>query len=110
MVDLQETPAVPPQDYAGDARMGYRIAGGALIALGWGGGIALNVLAHLYWSSTGSLFGHRWGTALGPYALLALGLGAFAGSMGVVLLALARAELRGKVVLPGADYPFRTPR
>ena len=105
MVDLQETPAVPPTDYGGDVRLGYFVAGGVLIALGWGLGVVANLLLH-YWagSSRMTVAGHGLTSTLGPYAWAVFGLGLFTGAMGVVLLAFGRASPKGPFVLPGYDY------
>jgi hypothetical protein len=105
VVDIQETPAVPPTDYAGDGRLGYFIAGGLLIAVGWAFAVGLNLLLHAWAGGGGvSLFGHRITSTLGPYAWATLGFGIFTGAMGVVLLALGRASPKGRFVLPGYDY------
>jgi hypothetical protein len=105
VVDVQETPAVPTFDPEGDVRLGYFGAGSVLIALGWGLGVVVNVLAHLLAPSGGSrLLHYDIGRALGPYAWAVLGLGLFTGTLGVVLLALGRGAPRGRFVLPGYDY------
>lgn len=105
MVDLQETPAVPPFDPGGDERVGYFLAGGILITLGWGFAVALNLLLH-YMAGTGGMtvLGHRITSTLGPYAWDAFGFGLFTGAFGVVLLGIGRASPRGPLVLPGYDY------
>lgn len=105
MVDVQETPAVPPTDYGGDARAGYFLAGAVLITLGWVVAVVLNLLLHSWAGSGGmSFFGHRITSTLGPYAWATFGLGLVTGAMGVVLLALGRASPKGRLVLPGYDY------
>jgi len=105
VVDVQETPAVPPFDPKGDERIGYFAAGGVLIALGWGVGVVLNVLLHLLAPSGGHWLYHAYfGHSLGPYAWATLGFGAVTGALGVVLLGIARASPKGAFVLPGYDY------
>lgn len=105
MVDLQETPAVPPFDPGGDVRLGYFIAGGLLVALGWGLGVVANLVLHYVAGSAGMSFGgHVITSTFGPYALATLGFGLFTGAFGVVLVALARGSPRGPLVLPGYNY------
>jgi hypothetical protein len=103
MTDIESLPAVPPWDPQGDERAGYAAAGGFLIALGWGLGVATNLLLHRL--APGLAFGGvRVGSALGPYAWGLFGLGLFAGALGVALIAYARRAPRGRLVLPG--YPY----
>lgn len=105
MVDLQETPATPPEDYGGDARVGWLIAGALLIAGGWGVGVIVNVVAHLLAPASGlTLWWMHVYPSWGAYSYAVLGIGAFAGIFGVVLLLLGRASPRGPLVLPGYDY------
>jgi len=105
MVDIHETPAVPPMDPKGDERLGYFIAGALLILVGWIGGVVLNVLLHLLAGSGGMAVGWvRITSTLGPYAWAVVGFGLFTGAIGVVLLALGRGSPRGPLVLPGYDY------
>lgn len=105
MVDLSETPAVPPEDHGGDERAGFLVAGGLLIAVGWGLAVVLNVLAHAMAPRGGS----AWGPVtvfptMGPFAWAAFGLGLFTGAIGVGLLLLARSSPKGRFVLPGFAY------
>jgi len=105
VVDLQETPAVPPFDPKGDERLGYFIAGGLLTFLGWGMGIVVNVLLHVLSPKGGRhLFGLYFGQTLGVYAWATLALGVATGAMGIVLIALARESPKGALALPGSDY------
>ena len=100
----EEMPAVPPFDPQGDVRLGYFAAGGTLIALGWGLGVALNLLIHRLAPAGGHrLLNVYVGPSLGPYAWATLGLGLFTGAFGVVLLILGRGSPRGPFVLPGVD-------
>jgi hypothetical protein len=104
VVDLQETPAVPPFDPKGDARLGYFIAGSLLIALGWGLGVALNLVLHLTAPVGGhTLLGVYFGPTFGAYSEAVFGLGVFAGSLGVVLLGLGEGSPKGPIVLPGVE-------
>ncbi len=103
--DLQEVPAVPPFDPQGDERAGYFAAGGVLIALGWGLGVAGNVLLHLTAPSGGAwTWGVYFGPQFGPYAWAVLGVGLITGALGVVLLGLGRDTPKGRLVLPGYEY------
>jgi len=105
VVDLQETPAVPPMDPGGDVRVGYRIAGGLLVALGWGLAVVGNLLAHYLAGSAGiTVLGHELTSTLGPYAWATFGFGLFTGAFGVVLIALGQTAPEGPLVLPGYDY------
>ena len=105
MVDVQETPAVPPFDPKGDVRYGYLTSGALLVALGWGAGVVLNIVLHLTAPSSGHRLWHLFlAPTLGPYALAVLGLGSVTGALGVVLLVLGRQSPRGPFVLPGAEY------
>ena len=105
MVDIQESPAVPPLDPGGDVRYGYLIAGSVLIVLGWGLGVVTNLVVHYLAGSGGmTIAGHDITSTLGPYAWATFGFGLFTGALGVVLLTLGRASPTGRFVLPGYDY------
>lgn len=105
MVDIQETPAVPPMDPKGDVRAGFFAAGGLLVFLGWGLGVVVNLLVHAWAGSGGMMVGWmRVSSTLGTYAWAVFGFGLVTGAIGVVLLALGRASPAGPLVLPGYDY------
>jgi hypothetical protein len=105
VVDLQEVPATPPENPGGDERLGYFLAGGTLIGLGWVLGVAVNLVLHSEArSGPFVVWGVHFGPTLGSYAWGVFALGLVAGVMGVVLLLLGRATARGPFVLPGADY------
>ena len=105
VVDLQETPAVPPTDEGGDDRLGFLAAGWTLIALGWGLGVFVNLIAHAIAGTAGmSFLWMRITSTPGPYAWAVFGFGIVTGAIGVGLLSVARATRRGPFVLPGADY------
>ena len=105
MVDLQETPATPPQDFGADQRIGWQAAGATLIVLGWGFGVIVNLVLHAIAPSSGlELLGIRIFPGVGYYAWAFVGLGLFAGAFGTVLIGLGRSEPRGPFVLPGYDY------
>ena len=105
VVDLQETPAVPPMDPGGDERVGYIVAGGLQIFLGWGLGVLGNVLLHQMAGSGGmALAWMRISSTFGDYAWAMLGFGLFSGAIGTVLVALGRASPKAPLVLPG--YPY----
>ena len=105
MVDLSESPAVPPFDPKGDERLGYFLAGGLLIAVGWGVALVLNILLHR-WAAAGAT--HLWtlrvGARWGPEGIAVALFGAATGAVGVVLVLLGRESPRGPIVLPGAEY------
>ena len=96
---------MPPMDPGGDERLGYFVAGGLLVALGWGLGVVVNVLVHLMAGRQGQEFGwvHLTST-LGTYAWAVVGFGIFTGAVGVVLLGLGARSPKGPFVLPG--YPY----
>ncbi|MGI0132548.1 MAG: hypothetical protein ACREDK_05585 [Thermoplasmata archaeon] len=104
-MDLAETPAVDPLPTGGDERAGLFVAGGLLLAVGWGMAVVLNLLVHALAPSGGIPFGPiRIVPAIGPYAWLTLALGAFTGLMGVAFVRLARSTAKGPLVLPGEPY------
>jgi hypothetical protein len=105
MVDVQETPAVAPEESGGDERAGLQIAGAVLITLGWGFGVFLNVLLHASARSGGRVIGSiRIFSTLGPYAEAVLGFGLVTGAIGVAFLWLARDVRAGPLRLPGTSY------
>ncbi|MGC2035402.1 MAG: hypothetical protein WA761_08175 [Thermoplasmata archaeon] len=105
MTDLQETPATPPMDPRGDERVGFRIAGSLLIVLGWVFGIVVNLIVHATAGTGQYVLGPiRVTSHLGPYAWSIIGLGAFAGVLGTLILWISRMSPRGPVALPG--YPY----
>lgn len=105
MVDLQETPAVPPTNYGGDERSGYLLAGATLIALGWGLGVLLNLWLHQIAPAGGFTVAGIWfGHVVGTYAWAAFGFGLVTGAVGMGLLFLGHATPKGRRVLPGIDY------
>lgn len=103
--DLQETPAVPPEEYYGDERAGFLTAGAALVTLGWVLGIGVNLWLHLTAPAGGTAIGgvviHH---ALGAYAWAAIIIGALTGALGVAIAITARSSPRGRLVLPGGVY------
>jgi hypothetical protein len=105
VVDLHETPAVPPMDPGGDERVGYFLAGGLLIALGWGLGVVANLALHTLAGSQGMTIGWvRITATLGSYAWGVFAFGLFTGAIGAVLLVLGRGSPKAPLVLPGYDY------
>jgi len=106
VVDTQEVPAVPPFDPQGDERAGYFLAGGLLIAAGWGLALIVNVLLHATAPAGGvhALDGLRVGRGWGPQGLAVALFGAFTGAFGVVLVAFGFGAPKGPLVLPGAEY------
>ncbi len=103
--DLYEKPAVPPAEAGGDERLGFRIAAGVLIFLGWGLGVVANLVVHRLASSSGLPLGPlRVFPTLGPFAWALVGFGLFTGAIGIALLWLAERSPPGPLVLPG--YPY----
>ncbi|MCI4337072.1 MAG: hypothetical protein L3K17_07785 [Thermoplasmata archaeon] len=105
MVDIHEVPAVPEMDPGGDARLGWFLAGGLLIVIGWGLATILNVVAHAMAPATGTALGPvrvfpHWGL----YGEVTLGIGLFTGLIGAGLIWLAYRSPEGRIVLPG--YPY----
>jgi hypothetical protein len=106
VTDIDELPAVPPEDRGGDERIGYLAGGILLIVVGWGLGVIANVLVHQMAPASGLVVGPwRIFPSLGVYALGLVGLGTVAGVVGVFMLWLGRHSPRGKFVLPGYSYP-----
>jgi len=105
VVDLHETPAVPPMDPGVDERVGFFLAGGLLIALGWGLGVVANLALHALAGSQGMTLGWvRITSTLGSYAWGVFAFGLFTGAIGTVLLVLGRGSPKAPLVLPGYDY------
>jgi hypothetical protein len=105
VTDLQETPAVAPEDEGGNARAGLQIAGAIGIFVGWGVGVFLNVLLHASAHPGGRVIGWvRIFPSLGPYAWAVLLVGLFTGLFGVGLLWVSRDARPGPLRLPGASY------
>jgi hypothetical protein len=105
VTDLQETPAVEPEDEGGNERAGLQVAGALAIFVGWGLGVFLNVLLHLSAHAGGRVVGWvRIYPHLGPYAWAILLVGLFTGVFGVGLLYVSRDARSAPVVLPGTPY------
>jgi hypothetical protein len=105
VADLQESPAVEPEDEGGNARFGMQIAGAIGIFVGWGLGVFLNLLLHASARGGSRVVGWvRIYPTLGPYAWSVLLVGLFTGLFGVALLWASRESRSGPVVLPGTTY------
>jgi hypothetical protein len=105
VTDPNETPAVPPEDRGGDERIGYWAGGSLLLLVGWGLGVALNLILHFGAPAAGMPLGPwRVYPDMGIYAWGVLALGLVAGLVGVVMLWLAGRAPVGKFVLPGYSY------
>lgn len=97
---------MPPFDPGGDERLGYFVAGGLLIAVGWGVAVGLNVALHALAGAAAPIgwFGLRVGRAWGSEGEAVAIFGALTGAFGAVLVVLGRGSPRGPAVLPGAEY------
>jgi hypothetical protein len=105
VTDLQETPAIEPEDEGGNERAGFRIAGAILVFVGWGLAVFLNALLHASAHPGGRVVGFvRISSTLGPFAWATLALGLFTGLFGVGMLWIARESNPGPVRLPGFPY------
>lgn len=92
-------------DPGGDERLGFYVAGGLLIGVGFGVLAFVNLLLHWEAGASGFVIGPVWvGPTMGAFAWAALGAGLFTGAMGIALLALARMSPKGAFVLPGYAY------
>lgn len=105
MTDLQETPAVAPEDEGGNEKLGFQVAAAIGIFVGWGVGVFLNLLLHASAHAGGRVIGWvRIYPTLGPYAWAVLLVGLFTGLFGLGLLWVARASKSGPVRWPGTTY------
>ena len=105
MTDLQETPAVEPEDEGGNERAGFRIAGALFLFVGWGLGVFLNVLLHASAHAGGRVVGFvRIYPAFGPFAWATLAMGIVTGLFGVGLLWISRESNAGPIRIPGFPY------
>jgi hypothetical protein len=105
VTDLQETPAVEPEEEGGNERAGLRVAGALAVFVGWGLGVFLNVLLHVSAHAGGRLVGWvRIYPTLGPYAWGVLLLGAFTGIFGVAMIWVSHDAKAGPLHLPGTSY------
>lgn len=105
MVDVHETPAVPAWDSGGDARLGWFIAGGLLLFLGWGVAVIGNLLVHARAPTSGMSIG-PWQVfpQYGLFGEVTLGIGLFTGAIGAGLVWLAYRTPSGPLRLPGFPY------
>jgi hypothetical protein len=92
-------------DPIGDERIGYFLAAGILVALGWGLGVVLTGLAHHLAGKAGWTFsGHHITPTFWSYAWVTFGSGPSVGGFVVVFLAVGRSSTKGPPVLPDDDY------
>jgi hypothetical protein len=105
VTDLQNTPAVEPEEEGGNERAGLRVAGALAVFVGWGLGVFLNVLLHVSAHSGGRVVGWvRVYPALGPYAWGVLALGVFTGVFGIAMIWVSQFSKAGALHLPGTSY------
>jgi hypothetical protein len=105
VVDLHESPAVPPEPEGGNPRIGWAITGALALLAGWVGAVGGNLALHRLAPASGWTIGPWWiGRTMGPYAWTTFGIGLAVGAFGAVLLYLASRSPRGPFVLPG--YPY----
>jgi len=105
VTDLQNTPAVEPEEEGGNERAGLRFAGALAVLVGWGLGVFVNVLLHVSARSDGRVVGWvRIYPGLGPYAWGVLLLGLFTGIFGVAMIWVSQFAKPGELHLPGTSY------
>jgi hypothetical protein len=105
MSDLNETPAVPETPTGGDERAGLYLAGGLLVAIGWGGAVLLNLLVHAAAPVGGVHLGPLVVYATwGAYAQATALIGLLTGGVGAGILYTAGSAPTGPLVLPGYEY------